>query len=156
MSSRLDPSARKRPTSFTLRPDLLARLDEAAARLDRSRNWTAEHAITTFLETTTSIWQASSADTPAGSEPLRAHACAPARAPGRILKPAESHAAGLSRDPGQSFYRDERMDDPVTATRRFQHDHVDKVLRHEAAKRQSSAQAQDAAIERTLKDNTDV
>jgi hypothetical protein len=60
MSRRIDPDQRKVTTSITLRPDLLARLDETAARLDRSRNWTAECALRSFLETnsTPRIWTA--------------------------------------------------------------------------------------------------
>jgi hypothetical protein len=42
--------------------------------------------------------------------------------------------------------------DPVAATRLMQAQHVDRVLRHEADKRQTTASAQDAAYDRAADD----
>jgi hypothetical protein len=147
----MESAAAKVMTSIMLKPDLRARLDDFAAAMDRSRSWLAAKAIEAFLETPSPLAEPSSA-TPR-AEP-------PPPASGRDRRESAASKVSEGRPPmppagnlvaGTLSCKDDFMDtpDPVAATRLLQAQHVDRTLRHEAAKRQSTAKAQDAACDKT-------
>jgi Ribbon-helix-helix protein, copG family len=142
---------RKIPTTLTLDPMLVHRLDQAAADRDRSRSWLAGRAIEEFLATNSAPCGLPASQT--GPEPPDGVSPHSARAHDRNLSSAgAAHTPGGSRDRGRFSQEEVHMDDPVAATRLLHAQQVDRTLRHEALKREATANAQDAAYGRAADD----
>jgi hypothetical protein len=150
----MESAAAKVMTSIMLKPDLRARLDDFAAAMDRSRSWLAGRAIEAFLESPSVQAEPSSATPglepppPAGGRDRREPAASQVSEARLPMPPAGNLVAGTLS------CKDNSMDtpDPVAATRLMHAQQVDRTLRHEAAKRQTTASAQDAAYDRAADD----